>query len=305
MIGHRGACGYRPEHTLAAYKLAIDMGADFIEPDVVSTKDGVLVARHESELGCTTDVATRPRFADRRTTKEIGGEPITGWFVQDFTLAELKLLRARERFPELRSANTAFDCLYEIPTLREVVDLAAFYGAGVCPETKDPAYHDRIGLPLEEPLVRTLHVHGYRSRSAAVFIQSFDAAHLRRIGELTAVPLVRLLDDGRPTPAQLAKIAGYAAGVSLSKRLIATRDRSTGRLRPTATVEEAHAAGLAAHAWTFRLEDDFLLDDLAAAYSLGVDAVVCDQPDIAVAVRSSTGARRLQNRAGIAASARS
>ena len=153
VIGHRGASGYRPEHTLASYELAIEMGADFIEPDLVSTKDHVLVARHENDITATTDVADHPEFADRRTTKMIDGVAVTGWFTEDFTLAELKTLRAKERLPDVRPANTAFDGLYEIPTFQEVIDLAKRATVGIYPETKHPTYFRSIGLPLEEPLV--------------------------------------------------------------------------------------------------------------------------------------------------------
>src|SRR4051812_49729202 len=155
VIGHRGASGYRPEHTLASYRLAIELGADYIEPDLVSTRDGVLVARHENEIGATTDVATRPRFADRWTTKTVEGRRVAGWFTEDFTLAELKTLRARERLPAVRPANAAFDGLYEIPTFDEVLDLARHSRTcdgepvGVYPETKHPTYFDSVGLSLE------------------------------------------------------------------------------------------------------------------------------------------------------------
>jgi glycerophosphoryl diester phosphodiesterase len=179
VIGHRGASGYRPEHTLAAYELAIDMGADFVEPDLVSTKDGVLVARHENEISGTTDVAAHPEFAHLQTTKTIDGTPITGWFTEDFTLAELKTLRAKERIPQLRPQNTAYDGQFEIPTLQEIIDLVARKNKelrkakgddktkrqiGIYPETKHPTYFDSIGLSLEEPLVKTLHRNGYRTK---------------------------------------------------------------------------------------------------------------------------------------------
>jgi glycerophosphoryl diester phosphodiesterase len=149
VIGHRGASGYRPEHTLGSYELAIAMGADYIEPDLVSTKDHVLVARHENEIGGTTDVSSHPEFASRKTTKVIDGVPVTGWFTEDFTLAELKTLHARERLPALRPNNTAFDGVYEIPTFDEVLKLAKRAGVGVYPETKHPSYFDSIGLSLE------------------------------------------------------------------------------------------------------------------------------------------------------------
>jgi glycerophosphoryl diester phosphodiesterase len=160
VIGHRGASAYRPEHTLASYRLAIAMGADFIEPDLVSTRDHELVARHENDIAATTDVAAHPEFADRRTTKVIDGVSLTGWFAEDFTLAELRTLRAKERLPELRPANTAFDGLERIPTFQEVIDLARSEGVGLYPETKHPTYFDGLGLSLEEPLVETLRRNG-------------------------------------------------------------------------------------------------------------------------------------------------
>src|SRR5580658_10878404 len=196
IIGHRGASGYVPEHTLASYFLAIQQGADFVEPDLVSTRDGVLVARHENEIGGTTDVESHLEFADRRTTKLIDGVSIEGWFTEDFTLEELKMLRARERIPQLRPANARFDGQFEIPTLDEILDLA--HGAdvmrahaararhepsprrvGIYPETKHPSYFAAIGLPLEEPLLATLGRHGYEGAEAPVFIQSFETGNLR------------------------------------------------------------------------------------------------------------------------------
>ena len=169
VIAHRGASGYRPEHTLASYELAIEQGADFIEPDLVSTKDGVLVARHENEIGGTTDVAAHPEFADRRTTKVIDGVALTGWFTEDFTLDELRDPSGARAAPELRPGNAAFDGQFGIPTLEEIVDLARRAGerrghpVGLYPETKHPTYFRSIGLPLEEPLVATLHAAGYQA----------------------------------------------------------------------------------------------------------------------------------------------
>ena len=182
VIGHRGASGYLPEHTLAAYQLAIDQCADFIEPDLVSTKDGVLVARHENEISGTTDVADHPEFADRYTTKTIDGQTISGWFTEDFTLAELKTLRATERIPDVRPDNAAYDGEFQIPTLQEVIDLARSSRTcdgnlvDIYPETKHPSYFDSIGLSMEEELVRILHANRYRGPRAAVFIQSFEVA---------------------------------------------------------------------------------------------------------------------------------
>ena len=192
VIAHRGASALRPEHTLAAYGLAIELGADFIEPDVVATRDGRLVARHENEISGTTDVADRPEFAGRRTVKVIDGREKDGWFTEDFTLAELRTLRARERLPELR--GTAFDGRFEIPTLEEIVALAAASGVGVYPETKHPSYFASIGLALEEPLLAAL-----AGFEGPVFIQSFEAGNLRELRERTRHPLVRLTPGRRPT----------------------------------------------------------------------------------------------------------
>jgi glycerophosphoryl diester phosphodiesterase len=324
VIGHRGASGYRPEHTLAAYELAIAMGADYIEPDLVSTKDRVLVARHENEISGTTDVAAHPEFAGRRATKVIDGSTITGWFTEDFTLAELKTLRARERLPELRPANTVFDRQFEIPTFQEVISLAKRKGAGVYPETKHPTYFDGIGLSMEEPLVATLRANRLDKRDAAVFVQSFEVSNLKDLRRRTKVKLVQLLDAaGRPydfvvsgdprtyadlaRPAGLAEIARYADGIGPNKSLIVPRDASGRLLAPTTLVRDAHRAGLVLHPWTFRRENSFLPEDfrqgnpssplylgapgnlpgeLELFYELGVDGVFSDNPDTAVAVRS-------------------
>jgi glycerophosphoryl diester phosphodiesterase len=323
VIGHRGASGYRPEHTLASYRLAIEMGADYVEPDLVSTKDHVLVARHENEIGGTTDVADHPEFAARRTTKTIDGLQVTGWFTEDFTLAELKTLRARERLPDVRPANTAFDGLYQVPTLQEVIDLARRAGVGIYPETKHPTYFDSIGLSLEEPLVATLDANGYRGRNAPVFVQSFEVANLKELNRKTRVPLVQLLDaTGRPydfvvsgdprtyadlaTPEGLAEIATYADGIGPNKSLIVPRDPAGNLLDPTSLVRDAHRAGLVVHPWTFRKENEFLPADFRQGnpaspeflratgdapaefrlfFRLGVDGVFTDHPDTGVAAR--------------------
>jgi glycerophosphoryl diester phosphodiesterase len=192
VIGHRGASAHRPEHTLLSYEAAIAMGADYIEPDLVSTKDHILVARHENDITGTTDVAAHPEFADRRTTKTVDGRPITGWFTEDFTLAELKTLRAKERVPDLRPDNTAFDGVAEIPTFEEVVRLAQRHGVGVYPETKHPTYFDSIGLSLEEPLLDILNANHVRK----VYIQSFETANLRELRKKTRLPLIQLITFG-------------------------------------------------------------------------------------------------------------
>jgi glycerophosphoryl diester phosphodiesterase len=323
VIGHRGASGYRPEHTLAAYELAIELGADYIEPDLVSTRDHVLVVRHENEISGTTDVAGHAEFADRQTTKTIDGTPVTGWFTEDFTLAELETLRAAERLPAIRPAGAAYDGRYHILTFQQVIDLAKQRHVGICPETKHPSYFRSIGLPLEEPLVQALDANGYRGPNASVFVQSFEVGNLERLRRMTEVPLVQLLDDhGRPydlaasgdprtyadlaTPVGLAELAGHVQGIAPNKRQIVPLDAGNRRGSPTALVDDAHKAGLLVHPWTFRRENAFLPEDLrrgdpaSPAYlravgdlpaelrqfsQLGVDGLFSDNPDLAVAIR--------------------
>ncbi|MBD2343298.1 glycerophosphodiester phosphodiesterase family protein [Anabaena subtropica] len=330
VIGHRGASGYRPEHTLAAYELAIQMGADYIEPDLVATKDGVLVARHENALAIfnsngtlnltdtSTDVYERPEFADRLTTKVIDGRSITGWFTEDFTLAELKTLRAIERIPAIRPQNTQYNGLFEIPTLQEIIDLAKEQSSllgrtiGIYPETKHPTYFDSIGLSMEEILVDVLNANGYVDQDAPVFIQSFEVSNLKDLRQLTNVPLVQLLSaGGQPydftvsgvpttyrdlaTPLGLAEIATYANGIGANKNLIIPRDSQGNLLSPTTLVKDAHEAGLIVHAWTFRDENVFLPANLQGNpqeeyrlfYQTGIDGLFTDNPDTAVAVRST------------------
>jgi glycerophosphoryl diester phosphodiesterase len=321
IIGHRGASGYRPEHTLASYRLAIGFGADYIEPDLVSTKDGVLVTRHENEIGGTTDVAAHPEFAARKSTKTIDGRPVTGWFTEDFTLRELKTLRATERLPQLRPRNTIYDGRYEIPTFQEVIDLVRAESRrlgrriGIYPETKHPTYFDGIGLSLEEPLVRTLRRNGLAGRSAAVFIQSFETANLRELDRAIDVPLIQLIDAaGAPydlvaagdkrtysdlvTPAGLRDLARYADGVGVAKARIVPLDAAGRVLPPTTLVRDAHARGLLVHVWTFRNENSFLAvdfqrgtdpaayGDIFAEYRLflaqRIDGLFSDNPDTAV-----------------------
>jgi glycerophosphoryl diester phosphodiesterase len=327
VIGHRGASGERPEHTLASYRLAIEQGADFVEPDLVATKDGALVCRHENEISGTTDVASRPELAARRATKTVDGVPITGWFTEDLTLAELKTLRARERLPELR--GTAFDGKLEVPTFEELLQLVAAENArpqrrgrpvGIYPETKHPSYFAALGLALEERLVDALRRHGLDRADAPVFVQSFEVENLRRLRSLTRVPLVQLIEAaGRPwdptlgrssrtyadmlTPEGLREVARYARGVGVDKVLVLPRDRD-GRLRPpTPLVRDAHAAGLLVHVFTLRAENRFLPADFRSAGSpeargdlaaearaflkAGVDGFFADQPEIAVRARDA------------------
>jgi glycerophosphoryl diester phosphodiesterase len=277
VIAHRGASGERPEHTLAAYERAIAQGADYIEPDLVLTKDGVLVARHENEISETTDVADRAEFAARKTSKTIDGETFTGWFTEDFTLAELRTLRARERLPQLRALNSGFDRLYPVPTFDEILALVKAAEAqqgrriGVYPETKHPTYFASIGLPHEAPLLAALEKFGYREKADPLFVQSFEVGNLKALRSKTRLRLIQLMaDEGGPpdlpgrryadmaAAAGLKQIAAYADGVGVAKAMVIPR-AADGRLaQPSALVADAHAAGLAVHVWTFRRENYFL-----------------------------------------------
>jgi glycerophosphoryl diester phosphodiesterase len=321
IIGHRGAAGYRPEHTCASYELAARLGADYLEPDLVSTRDGVLVARHEPEIGGTTDVARRPEFADRRVTKIIDGRRVHGWFVEDFTLAELRTLRAKERIPEIRRGNVVYDDRYEVPTFDEILLLAAALSEelgrviGVYPETKSPTYFAGLGLPLEPPLIASLRAAGMDRPDAPVFVQSFETGNLRELSGQVSVPLVQLIHhSGAPydlaadgdardyrhlmSPPGLAEVGEYAQAVGPSKDLLITPDGVE-----TGAVADAHAEGLAVHAYTFRNENRFLPADLRSDggpndpgdalgevlrfVRAGVDGLFCDHPDTAVAALSA------------------
>jgi glycerophosphoryl diester phosphodiesterase len=299
VTGHRGASALRPEHTLASYQKAIDDGADIVEPDLVSTRDGVLVARHENEISGTTNVADVAAFAGRKATKTIDGLPVTGWFTEDFTLAELKTLRARERIPANRPANAGYNDQFEVPTLQEVITLVQQQSKlknkviGIYPETKHPSYFKSINLPLEKRLVDVLTANGYRGRNAAVFIQSFEVANLKEIRGMTEIRLVQLIDNpnnppapnGVPrnapydfiaagnkrsyadlvTPAGLKEIASYADVVSPYKEVIIARDARNEMAPATSFVADAHAAGLKVHTWTLRPENPFLPPSLRSA----------------------------------------
>ncbi len=309
VIGHRGAAGWRPEHTAAAYTYGVQTGADWIEPDLVPTKDHVLVVRHENEISQTTDVARHPEFADRRTTKTVDGRSVTGWFTEDFTLAELKTLRAVERLPLVRNRNTVFDGREQILTFQEVVDLARrlskAYGrtVAVFPETKHPTYFRALGLALEPKLVEAIRRNRLGPRECVV--QSFEPTSLQRIASARlGVPLWQALGTtGGPfdlpsttyqdmmTPAGLARIAEYADWIG--------PDRSS--LVGTSLLADAHATGLRVGPYTFRAENQFLpaqfrrgdgatdfgdaFAEYALYYGLGVDAVVTDFPDLAVMAR--------------------
>jgi glycerophosphoryl diester phosphodiesterase len=331
VIGHRGASGYRPEHTLASYELAARMGADFIEPDLVITKDGVLVCRHEPEIGGTTDVASRPEFASRRATKLLDGVAVTGWWTEDFTLAELRTLRAIERLPALRQESTMYDGRFRVPTLVEVLELRARLSReldreiGVYPETKHPTYFQRLGLALEPPLLATLRRAGLNSPHAPVFVQSFETTNLQQLRRLgLRAPVVQLLSAaGAPydlvaagdprtyadlaTPAGLAGIARYADGIGPEKGQVIPRNADGTLGVPTALVRDAHRAGLLVHPYTFRAENAFLpaelrrgaaeadfgraIDEQVTFLRAGVDGLFTDQPDVGVVARDEVTGR--------------
>ncbi len=307
VIAHRGASGERPEHTRAAYVLAIEQGADFIEPDLVMTRDGQLVVRHENEIGGTTDVADHSHFADRRATRIIDGLPVTGWFTEDFTLAELQTLKARERLPDLRPANTAWTD-EPILTFQQVLDIAREATVrtgriiGVAPELKHPSHFAALGLPMEGVFVATLKANGLTGSDAPMLIQCFEVSTLRALRQVIATPLLQLMSvSGGPAdlpgltyaemvrPDGLATIALYADAVGVETGLVFPAP--DGR---TALIADAHAAGLKVAAWTFRAEDVFLPADyrgdlpgwLRRFYDLGVDAVFSDFPGIAVQARA-------------------
>jgi glycerophosphoryl diester phosphodiesterase len=349
VIGHRGASGELPEHTLGAYKLAVERGADFVEPDLVSTKDGVLIARHEPNLIATTDVASRPEFSDRRTTKIVDGVAEEGFFASDFTLAEIKTLRAI--MPQ-GYRTQVFNGIYEIPTFEEIIELVQQIEAdtgkkiGIYPETKHPTFHNDQGLSLEEPLLATLEQTGFTDPSR-IYIQSFEVGNLKKLSQLTDIPLVQLLDAGgvnldgslseiQPydfvvsgdprtyadlrTAAGLEEIASYASGIGPWKRMIISvqgvdsngdgladdvngdgvvNDADKTTTSPTGLVQDAHAAGLVVHPYTFRNEGRFL----AANYNgnpaqeyidfiqLGIDGYFTDFPGTGNQVRDQlTGA---------------
>ncbi len=297
VIAHRGASGERPEHTLESYRLAIEEGADYIEPDLCMTRDGVLVARHENEISGTTDVARHPEFAGRRRTQTIDGETMSGWFTEDFTLSELKRLRARERLGELRPQNCRYDGRFEVPTFDEIMQLVMRANRqaggtrqiGVYPETKHPAHFAAIGLPLELALLDTLQRYRYAAAGSPVFIQSFDPGNLRQLRTMTRLPLVQLSEHEL---GDFDEIARYADVIGIDKALATAQ-----------AIRAAHAVNLKVHVWTFRAENEFLPDDLKAAggpgasgnleaeieryLERGIDGFFVDFPAVGVRVRNA------------------
>jgi glycerophosphoryl diester phosphodiesterase len=297
VIAHRGASGVRPEHTLESYRVAIEEGADYIEPDLVMTRDGVLIARHENEISGTTDVAQHPAFAARRRTQVIDGESFTGWFTEDFTLSEIKTLRARERLADLRPQNRRFDGRFAVPTFDEIMQLVMSANRhsgrnrpiGVYPETKHPAHFAAIGLAQELSLLDTLRRYQYAKEGSPVFIQSFDPRNLQQLRRMTRLPLVQLLEHEL---GDLGRIAEHADAIGIAKAL-ATPE----------AILAAHAANLRVHVWTFRAENEFLPSDLkvgsdpAAHGDLeaeirrylerGIDGFFVDFPAIGVRMRDA------------------
>jgi glycerophosphoryl diester phosphodiesterase len=319
VIAHRGASGYRPEHTLESYALAIEQGADFIEPDLVATKDGHLIARHEPLLDDTTDIKTRPELASRRTTRIVDGRSITGFFASDFTLDEIKRLRAVQSNP---ARSKEHDGKLEIPTFDEILELRERESQrrgrviGVYPETKHPAFHVQLGLPLEDRLLQALERRKLNAADAPVFIQSFESANLQYLRARTRVPLVQLLDDGSleydaagvrvvrvsipqfgdargsAPPLNFEDVAKYADAVGPWKRQI-LRDVKQPSLLATTLIAQAHAAGLRVHTYTFRSEPATLapeyqndpLEEYRQFFEAGVDGVFSDFPDVALKAR--------------------
>ncbi|WP_109470910.1 glycerophosphodiester phosphodiesterase [Ornithinimicrobium cavernae] len=321
VIAHRGASGYRPEHTIGAYELAIEQCAGYIEPDLVMTLDGVLVDRHENEISGTTDVAEHPEFADRYTTKVIDGQPLSGWFTEDFTLAELKTLRAVERLPEVRPGNTAYDGLWDVPTFEEVLQLASTSTTcdgdpvGVAPELKHGTYFDGIDLSMEEQVVELLHEYGYDTHRSPAVIQSFEVGNLQELDTMTDVRLAQLVNcSGAPydqvaagtgltyadmvTRQGLKDVGQYADQASFCKDVMIPRNPDGTLGEPTSVIKDAHRAHLTVVGWTFRAENAFLptefrssddpaeLGDMVGEARVfldaGMDQLFTDHPDLGV-----------------------
>lgn len=322
VIAHRGASGERPEHTMAAYRLAIEQGADFIEPDLVMTRDGVLVCRHENEISGTTNVADVAAFAERRREKTVDGVSVTGWWVEDFTLAELKTLRCRERIPQLRPANMAFNDQEAIPTFAEALALARAHGVGIYPELKHPSFLREAGLDPAGALIADTRAASGQDAADIMFVQCFETWPLVQLAQMSSIrwSCIQLMSSGggpwdrrettyavMASDAGLREIAGYARGIGVEKSLVIPRGADGRSLAPTDLVARAHATNLLVHAWTFRAENYFLpaelrrgdagaadymrqhgdLDaELRAFYAVGVDGVFSDFPEAAVLARA-------------------
>ncbi|MGW2085424.1 glycerophosphodiester phosphodiesterase [Streptomyces sp. NPDC001880] len=331
VIGHRGTSGYRPEHTLGSYQLALDMGAHIVEQDLVPTRDGHLVCRHENDITATTDVSDHPEFASRRTTKKVDGALLTGWFTEDFTLAELKTLRAKERIPGTRQKNTLYDGRWEIPTFEEVLRWADREGrrrkkpVWLYVETKHPTYFRGLGLGLEEPLAKLLRRYNRHRQQSPLILQSFEPSSIQRLARLVATPRVVLLSgagerpwdfvtSGDPrTVADLVKpeglkwMASFAQGIGPTLDLVIPKDASGRLTTPTTLVEDAHAQGLVLHPYTMRNENTFLPADFRrgtdpnaygdvfgafqAYFATGIDGVFSDNPDTALLAAADFAAK--------------
>ncbi|MFD7531161.1 MULTISPECIES: glycerophosphodiester phosphodiesterase [unclassified Streptomyces] len=331
VIGHRGTSGYRPEHTLGSYQLALDMGAHIVEQDLVPTRDGHLVCRHENDITATTDVADHPEFASRKATKKVDGVSLTGWFTEDFTLAELKTLRAKERIPGTRQKNTLYDGRWEIPTFEEVLRWADREGrrrgkpVWLYVETKHPTYFRGLGLGLEEPLAKLLRRYDRHRKQSPLILQSFEPTSIQRLSRLVATPRVVLLSgagerpwdfvtSGDPRtvadlvkPAGLKWMASFAQGIGPTLDLVIPKD-SAGRLtEPTTLVRDAHAQGLVLHPYTMRNENTFLPADFRrgtdpnaygdafgafrAYFATGIDGIFSDNPDTALLAAADHNAK--------------
>jgi glycerophosphoryl diester phosphodiesterase len=323
VIAHRGASAYRPEHTLSAYRLAIEQGADFIEPDLVMTRDGVLVCRHENEISGTTDVADRPEFADRRKEKVVDGVTATGWWVEDFDLGELRNLRCKERLPQLRPGNAAYDGQDYIPTFLDALNLAQRSGVGIYPELKHPSFLQAQGLDPVGALVNAVQQMGGQAAADIMYVQCFETGAIEQLARMSSLrwTCVQLLSssggpwDRRDTSyASMLTDDGLRAmrdrgvtGLGVEKNLIIPRDSSGRSLPPTDLVSRAHAQGFVVHPWTMRPENYFLPAELRrgdasapdymrqhgdfdaelrAFYAAGVNGVFSDAPDAAVRARA-------------------
>lgn len=326
VIAHRGASGYRPEHTLAAYELAVRMGADYIEPDLVMTRDGVLVDRHEPEISATTDVADRPELADRRTTKQVDGRSVTGWFAEDLTLAELKSLRATERLGDLRRGSSTYDGRYEVPTFEEVLVQRAALSrkagrvVGIIPEIKTPTHLHTEGLDPEAELVRLVRKHGLDHPGAPLWVQSFELSALQALRGVHGLPArtifltsasggpYDLREDGTTYAELTAResmrdLSRWVDGLGPAKDQVVARNADGTLGGATSFVEDAHAVGLKVMPYTFRAENAFLppdhrigrapadigraVDELLVFLAAGVDGLFCDHPDVGLAARGS------------------